>query len=375
MAILAAPACERPREIRLGAILSETGEGAYYGQSIRRGMDLALQEVNAGGGIKGTPLTILHRDSGSSPEKAERAAVELYDRFDVPLILGADLSSETLAIAPLAEQRRKILLSPASSSPEITRAGRYVFRVYPSDTLEGAYMAQLAGDELGLRSVRILAIDNAFGRGLATVFRRSFAAGAEPVIQLYKAHGEDQAAVASRALEAAPDGIYLVGYYSDMAQILKEIRKIAPAARVLSTSSFGNAKTLEEAGEAAEGVVFPATVFDPDSDDPAVMRFVARYRERYKTEPDLWAAHGYDAVQVAAEAIRRAGGAVPERLAEALRGIRDFRGASGMVSFDAEGDVVQYPRAYIVHEGRFILYRDYREQVKSRPATRREGKP
>jgi branched-chain amino acid transport system substrate-binding protein len=338
-------------------------------------MDLALGEVNASGGIKGTPLTILYRDSGSSPERAERAAVELYDRFDVPLILGAVLSSETLRVAPLAEQRRKILLSPASSSPEITRAGRYVFRVYPSDTLEGAYMAQLAGDELGLRSVRILAIDNAFGRGLSAVFRRSFSAGEEPVIQLYSAHGEDHAAVAARAVEAPADGIYLVGYYSDMARILKEIRKLAPGARVLSTSSFGNPKTLEEAGDAAEGVVFPATVFDPGSDDPAVMRFVARYRESHHADPDLWAAHGYDAVLVAAEAIRRAGGAVPERLAEALRGIRDFRGASGTLSFDAEGDVVQYPRAYIVHQGRFILYRDYRERMKSQPPPAGDGKP
>lgn len=338
-------------------------------------MDLALDEVNAAGGIKGTPLTILYRDSGSSPVVAERAALELYDRLDVPLILGAVLSSETLRIAPLAEQRRKVLLSPASSSPEITRAGRYVFRVYPSDTLEGAYMAQLAGDELKLRSVRIVAIDNAFGRGLAAVFRRSFSGGSQPEIQLYAEHGEDHAAVANKALAADTEGIYLAGYYSDMGKILKEIRKISPDRTVLSTSSFGNPKTLEEAGKAAEGVLFPATVFDPDSEEPSVKRFTARYRERHHADPDLWAAHGYDAVMVAAEAIRRAGAAVPARMAEALRGIKDFPGASGRVSFDAEGDVVQYPRAYIVHEGRFILYRDYREKARSQPRTGGEDTP
>ncbi len=360
----------------MGAVLSETGDGAYYGQSIRRGIDLGLDEVNAAGGIKGTPLTILHRDSGSSAEQAARAAVELYDRLDVPLILGAVLSSETLRIAPLAEQRRKILLSPASSSPEITHAGRYVFRVYPSDTLEGTYMAQLAGDELRLRSVRIVAIDNAFGRGLAAVFRRSFAGASQPEIQLYAEHGEDHAAVAARAMAAGTEGIYLAGYYSDMGKILKEIRKISPDRTVLSTSSFGNPKTLEEAGEAAEGVVFPATVFDPDSEEPSVKRFTTRYRERHHANPDLWAAHGYDAVLVAAEALRRAGAAVPERIAEALRGIKDFRGASGTLSFDPEGDVVQYPRAYIVHEGRFILYRDYREKARSQaPRTGAEGRP
>jgi branched-chain amino acid transport system substrate-binding protein len=143
--------------------------------------------VNSSGGIGGIPLKILYRDSASSPEQAALAAVQLYDRQDVPMILGAVLSTETLRIAPLAEQRHKILLSPASSSPEITRAGKFIFRVYPSDTLEGAYMAQLAADELHLNRILVLAIDT-LGRGAASVFSK--ARSATPVeVQSYPAHG------------------------------------------------------------------------------------------------------------------------------------------------------------------------------------------
>lgn len=369
------PSCAAKREVRVGAVLSLSGEGAYYGQAIRQGMDLAVEQVNTSGGIGGNSLRIVYLDSSSSPEQAARAAIQLYDRHDLPLILGAVLSSETLRIAPLAEQRHKILLSPASSSPEITRAGKYVFRIYPSDTLEGAYMAQLAADELRLRRVLVLAIDNAFGRGLAGVFRKSFPGAAPPLVQAYATHGADYAAVAEKARDSGVEGIYLVGYYSDMAEILKEIRRVSPELKILSTSSFGNPKTLESAGKAAEGVIFPAIVFDPESDDPTIARFVRNFRMRYGSNPDLWAAHGYDAVLIAAEAMNRADGSVPDRIAEALLGIREFHGASGSLSFDAEGDVVQYPRAYIVHEGRFILYRDYLEQMGSRTGAGSGKKP
>jgi len=359
----------------VGAVLSLSGEGAYYGLAIRQGMDLATGEVNASGGIGGSPLKILYRDSASSPEQAAQAATQLYDRQDVPMILGAVLSSETLRIAPLAEQRHKILLSPASSSPEITQAGKFIFRVYPSDTLEGAYMAQLAADELHLKRILVLAIDNAFGRGLASVFSKALPSSNPVEVRSYPAHGADFAALAEQARAWKPDGTYLVGYYSDMAEALKEIRRVDRDVTLLSTSSFGNPKTLEAAGEAAEGVIFPAIVFNPESDDPTVARFVKAFRTRYGFDPDLWAAHGYDAVLIAAEAMRSAGGAVPEKIAQALLDIREFPGASGTLGFDADGDVVQYPRAYIVREGHFILYRDYLEQTRRQGAEPPNAKP
>jgi len=363
--------CGSGREVVVGAILSLSGEGAYYGQAIRQGMDLAVEQVNAAGGIQGNPLRVLYRDSASSPDDAEKAAVELYDRYDVPLIVGAVLSSETLRVAQIAERRHKILLSPASSSPEISRAGHYVFRVYPSDALEGMYMAQLAQSELALRRVAVVAIDNAFGRGLVSVFGQSFRGETPPRIFTYPQRGADYAGLVGQVEAWGPDGIYLVGYYDDVAAILREIRRRSLPARVLSTSGFAGPRVLQEAGEAAEGVIFPQTVFDPESQDPTVAGFVRDFRARYKTNPDLWAAHGYDAVRVTAEAIRRGEGPVPDRLARALLTIQNFPGASGTLSFNPEGDVVQYPRAFIVHHGRFVLFRDYLDEVKRNP----EGHP
>lgn len=358
--------CGAGREVVLGAVLSLSGEGAYYGQAIRQAMDLAVDRVNAEGGIGGNPLRILYRDSGSSPDGAEKAARDLFDRHDVPLIFGGVLSSETLRLAPLAESRHKILLSPASSSPEISRAGKHVFRVYPSDALEGAYMAQLASEELGLKRMTVLAIDNEFGRGIAEVFLRGFHGDAPPVVLFYAPKGTDLAALAEKARRAGGDGIYLVGYYNDMGILLRELRKRGTPGRILSSSSLGSPRSLEEAGEAAEGVIYPATVFDPESDDPPVARFVRDFKARYGGLPDLYAAHGYDAVLVAAAAMRQAGGAVPERIAQELLAIQEFRGASGVISFDPEGDVVQFPRAYIVYQGKAMLYREFLERTRGR---------
>jgi branched-chain amino acid transport system substrate-binding protein len=365
LAAVLALGCGAGREVGVGAVLSLSGEGAYYGQIIRQAMDLAAERVNAEGGIGGHPLRILYRDSGSSPDQAARAARELYDRFDVPLIFGGVLSSETLRIAPIAESRHKILVSPASSSPEITRAGPHVFRVYPSDALEGAYMAQLAADELHLRRVTVLAIDNDFGRGIVNIFRASYRGEAPPTVIFYPARGADFPALADKAQENRGDGIYLVGYYNDMAELLKEIRKRSIPARILSTSSFGSSRAMEKAGEAAEGVIYPATVFDPESEDPPVARFVRDFRARYGSDPDLYAAHGYDAVMVVAAALQK-GGLVPEQIARELLAIQDFQGASGVLGFDPAGDVVQYPRAYIVHSGKTMLFRDYLEQSRER---------
>lgn len=358
--------CGAGREVVVGAVLSLSGEGAYYGQVIREAMDLAVERVNASGGIGGNPLRILYRDSRSSPDEAALLAQELFDRYDVPLIFGGVLSSETLRIAPLAESRHKILLSPASSSPAITRAGEHIFRVYPSDVLEGAYMARLASDELRLARVTVLAIDNEFGRGIVSVFRESWRGEIPPVVILYPVRGADYPALAERARAAGGDGIYLVGYYNDMAALLQEIRKRSISGRILSTSSIGSTRALEEAGEAAEGVIYPATVFDPESDDPDVARFVRDFRARYGADPDLYAAHGYDAVMVAAAAMQKAGGPLPERIARELLAIRDFHGASGILSFDPEGDVVQYPRAFIVHAGRSRLFADYLEEMRDK---------
>ena len=227
-------------------------------------------------------------------------------------------------------------------------------------------MARLAADELRLARVTVLAIDNEFGRGISSVFREAWRGKVPPEVILYPIRGADYPALAERARAAGGDGIYLVGYYNDMAALLQEIRKRSISGRILSTSSIGSTWALEEAGEAAEGVIYPATVFDPESDDPDVARFVRDFRARYGADPDLYAAHGYDAVMVTAAAMQKAGGPVPEPDRPGAPGHPRLPRRLRDLSFDPEGDVVQYPRAFIVHAGRSRLFADYLEEMREK---------
>ena len=138
---------------------------APYGHQVTRGLDLALEEINAEGGFKGGPIQLIYRDDATSPEKGREAVLDLINNEGVEIIIGAVSSPVTLEIAPICEKKEVVLLSPTSSAPRISEAGEYIFRNYPSDILEGTAMADFAR-KLGVRRVAIfVALDNEFGAG------------------------------------------------------------------------------------------------------------------------------------------------------------------------------------------------------------------
>lgn len=348
------------REIIVGSILSLSGEGEYYGKHIQQGMNLAVEELNRRGGIQGRPLRVVYRDSRSRPEAGRIHAEDLYRNLRIPAIIGAVLSSVTLAIAPIAESERRILLSPASSSPKITQAGSFIFRNYPSDVLEGAYMAEFASRELHLQRIAILSVDNEYGKGLREIFRsRTEATGREVILDLeFPQEESGYPSLVSRIKEIDPDGVYLIGYYREVARFLKIYRREGIDATILGVAGFHSGELLRLAGEAAEGVIFPYLSFDSESEDLVVRRFIRDFHEEYGNAPDDWAAHGYDAVMILAQAISRAGMAA-EGIRDSLREMTAFQGAAGITRFDENGDVAHYPRIFIVHGGKFVAYKDY----------------
>ena len=221
------PGCAQRTEHTVGAILSLTGSGAAYGEDIKRGIDLELEAINAAGGVGGLPLRIVMEDSASDPSKGEAAATSLIEQ-GVSAIIGGDISSVTLAVAPLAEQAEMVLLSPASSNPEISEAGNFIFRIYPSDVVEGTMMAEFALNVMGLKRIMVMAMHNDYGQGLKTVFNKryrqtpnreivdvqNFEAGAERVERGSRPHTRARSGRAS----------ILVGYPGEMLSFLKTLR-------------------------------------------------------------------------------------------------------------------------------------------------------
>jgi branched-chain amino acid transport system substrate-binding protein len=326
----------------------------------KKGVELAAEEINAAGGLRGKPLVMLYRDSKSSPSTGLRVATGLIDEEGLTVILGGLLSEVTLAVAPFCEKRQVVLFSPASSAPKITQAGLYVFRNYPSDVLEGAYLAQFASEKLRLLDLVVIAVSNAYGQGLKESFLRYYTGPNREVHKIisFPQGDPDLREIRSAVESVRPDGIYVIAYEPDRRAIFETIRSTGIEARILATRDSRD--LLKEAGELAEGIIFPLDDYDPSSSDPAVQEFVRKYTGKYNGElPGLWAAQAYDAIHMLARAVDDAKGTYGQDVQMQLGTMKGFRGATGVMDLDANGDVTRYPKIYVFTGGDFLTYEAY----------------
>ena len=340
-------------DVKIGAVISESGAAAAYGDSVRKGLDLAQAEIAAAGGLaNGGQVTLVYKDDATIPGRGREVAEELIGQEDVSLIIGAVSSTVSLAIAPLCEERKVLMLSPSASTPELSDAGEYIYRIYPSDIGEGTSMARFAKD-LGLERLVVFAHDSDYGRGLSTVFQQQYESKFRTVVRTFLFPQGDTAGFPDMVAQIAglgADGIYIVAYQEDVAELLKALRQAEQPTVVMASSAVTGA-IVRLAGEAAENLVFPQTTFDLDSADPAVSAFVRAYRARYSQDPDLYAAHGYDALKILVDAINSAKSAHPGDLTVILNGMHDYPGAAGPTTFEKNGDVLRHPRIMLIRGG------------------------
>ena len=371
LAILAS--CREPA--RIGAIVSRSGAAAAYGEQVGRGFDLAVDQINAEGGAQGRPLALIYRDDATNPDVGVEALRDLVEQQGVRIVLGAVSSSVTLQLAPYCERKRVLLLSPSASAPQLTSAGEFVFRTYPSDVFEAASMADFARD-LGLDRVAILAVDSDDGASLASVFAERFRASGGGVVAVLTFPEGDPAAIrdAVDALSGLnPRGVYVPALTGDLATVLTLLRTAKTHPIVLGTSAV-TSDLVRLAGPATDSLVFPMPSFDPEADDPTVRAFVSAYEARYGAAPDVYAAYAYDAVRVLATAVERAGSWEVVDVRDALLSIDHYEGVTGHMAFDRNGDVVQYPRLYVARGGRFVPYDRFIESGGALPVPGRPGR-
>lgn len=354
LVVAAALGCSR--DIRIGCVISSTGAASTVGGQVRKGIDLALQIETDTGNLPGA-VKLIYRDDATSPEVGVRALEEMVSRERVPFVIGAVSSPVTLALATACERRGIVLLSPTASAPEITEAGDWVFRIHPSDAAEAISMADFAKD-LGLGRLAVMAVEDRYGASLRDAFVNRVADSGMELAGVVMFREEDAETIrrASESVTAMkPEAVYLAAYPGDAAAAARQLRRLGSEARILGTSALGES-FVRRAGSAADGSVFPGTLFRTEDNDPAVRQFVERYRERYGEEPDVWAAHGYDALRVALRAFRDADRWRPASLREALSRIEDHEGAAGLTAFDLNGDVMRYPRLQVVRQQELVPY-------------------
>lgn len=344
------------KSVRIGAILPLTGDAGSYGTALKKGMDVALDEINSQGGINGKRLVVVVEDSQADPAKAVSAFNKLRSADGVPMVLGDMFSAGTLAIAPIAERNKIVLLSPSASAVDLTKAGDFIFRIYPSDTYDGTYLAQFAYDKAKAKTVAIVFMQVASISAVVQVFQSEFEKAGGKVVssEAYKEGDTDFRSQLVKVASADPDIIFIPGYLKEMANLLKQAKELGIKKSFLSISTFADPKILELAGDAAEGVEFSSPAFDANSIAPEMQSFVGKYRKNFNQEPDILAGYGYDVANIAAQALRTATDMTPDSIKNALYSIKGYPGVTGNTTFDSNGDVVKELRMMCVKNGTFI---------------------
>jgi len=336
--------------VHVGAILPLTGDAAAYGTSMRRGMELALTEVNP---QRPHPLGLLFEDSQADPKLAVSAYRKLKDRHGVMLILGPFTSGETLAVAPQAERDRVVVISTGASSPAVSEAGDFIFRIVSSDLYDADVVARFLRDRLKARRIAVVYINNAYGAGVYAAFEKRLLQLEGEVIlsEGYSETEGDFRTIATKVVSAAPDAVFLVGH-QEMGRFLRQAQEVGMRADIMSTGLFEDPTILETAGRAAEGVYYSYPTFDLSGDDPVLRRFAQSFEERFDSSPDNIAALGYDAVKIA-DRVTAVRPVSSNDIKTTLYKIDQFHGATGIMRFDERGDVVKTFGVKRVQDGKF----------------------
>jgi branched-chain amino acid transport system substrate-binding protein len=362
--LLVALAAGCSKEVKIGAVISESGAVASYGEKVKKGLDLALDEINAAGGFRGGNLQVVYKDDATNSSIGRRVTEELIQDEDVRVIIGAISSPVTLSIAEICEEQQVVLLSPTSSAPSISDAGDYIFRNWPSDFDEGNSMARFAKD-LGLERVVVFALHNAYGEGLRDIFTQQYSGKYRKVVKAFsfdESESTDFEAMIAEVKELEPDGIYIATYVTSQAEILRRLDEAGVEAVRMGSSAVVPQELVGLAGETAEDLVFSQTIFDVNSTEPIVAGFVRAYRDKYNEDPDIYSAHGYDALFLLRKAMENGGSAHPRDIQLGLISIQDYMGAAGRTAFNDQGDVIRYPRMFIIKQGVAIPYDKFVEE-------------
>lgn len=338
-----------PDNLTLGAVLDLTGAAAPYGEWSKKGLDLAVDDLNT----KGVHVTFIVEDGQSDPKSGVSAFTKLATVDRVPAIIMTTVSGSIMACAPIAERHQVVLFAPGSSSPDISNAGDFIFRNRISGTYEVQKAAEVAARVMGFNRMAMLLVNNEFGRSYGEEFRKAYgqAGGTTVYTDYFPQSGTDFRTQLTKLKGVECDGVFLVGQVAECAYILKQATELGVHTKWMSTIGIENPKLIEIAGEAANGVMYTAPRYE--TTDAETREFERRYYERYHEHSQMYAANTYDAVHLLVHAVR-GGGASGPGIGSELYKIKDYPGVSGLTTFDAHGDVLKPVVLREVKEGKFV---------------------
>jgi branched-chain amino acid transport system substrate-binding protein len=342
--------------IKIGNYAAITGKDGTFGDSSTKATRLAIDEINAAGGVLGKQIELLVEDTQSKPGEASTVVKKLITRDKVVALIGEVTSSRSLEGAGVAQAFKIPMLSPSATNPAVTATGDHIFRACFIDPFQGSVLATFAREKLQSRRAAVLtSISSAYSTGLGEVFRSEFPKGGGTVVSDQKfAEGDKDFKAQLTAIKASsPDVIFVPAYYTEVALIAKQARELGITAPLIGGDGWEAPELLEIAGSAIEGCYY-STHYSAESPDPKVQSFVKKYRERFDGRtPDGMAALGYDAAYILVDAIRRAGSTEPAAIREALATTKAFDGITGRIDMDADRNASKPAAILTIKDGKF----------------------
>src|SRR6202142_3851079 len=316
---------------------------------------MAINDLNAAGGVLGKKIQLLTEDDQSQAGQPATVVRKLISSDDVMAILGEVASSRSLEAAPICQENKIPMISPASTNPKVTGAGDYIFRVCFIDPFQGTVMANFARKTLKLKTAAVLKeASSDYSVGLAKYFVAGFTAdGGQIVGEENYSHGDKDFSAQLTALKADnPDGIFVPGYYTEVGLIALQARQLGITVPLFGGDGWESSSLVPIGGKALEGCYF-STHYSPQDTSPAVQDFVKEYRAKYSDTPDAMAALGYDSAMILADAIKRAGSADGVKIRDALAATKDFPGVTGKITIDANRNASKPAVILTVTNGQF----------------------
>jgi len=324
--------------VTVGAYFSLSGSDSTFGIDSREGIEMATEEVNQAGGVKGKTVRVLFEDDKSNVQEASNKVLQLIDRDKVIAILGEVASSRSKAGGLVANNKHIPMITPSSTNVEVTQGREYVFRACFTDDLQGKSAATFAVEKLKKKKLAILYVaQDSYSSGLAASFREvAQKLGAQIVADKGYQKGETNFTTYLNELKAAdPELVFVPNYYNDMVPIARQAKAVGLAGDMfLGGDGWDSEDLLKGAAAELEGAYF-TNHYAPDVPWPNSQTFVKNYRAKYHREPSSLAAQGYDAARLLYDAMTRATGLAPDPIKDAIAATKGFQGATGTINIDS----------------------------------------
>jgi branched-chain amino acid transport system substrate-binding protein len=324
--------------IKIGEFGSLTGDNASYGISQNEGVQMAVEEINNGGGVLGKKIDLIVEDNQTKQGETTTIVRKLISEDHVAALIGEVASSKTLEAAPIAQESKIPLIATGATNPRVTQTGDYIFRVCFIDDFQAGVIARFVLEKLHKTKVAFMTdVKQDYSVGLTQFAKDYLLKNGGQVVkeQSYSSGDKDFRAQLTDIKSANPDVIIITGYYPEASLIIRQARQLGIKSAFVGGDGWDGSSLIPVAGKAIEGA-FYSTHFSPESTDAAVQEFVQKYKKKYNKTPDAFAALGYDAVNLLVDAIKRAGGTDPEKLRDAIASTKDFPGVTGKITINAE---------------------------------------